>query len=316
MTCRYVADIGGTHVRFALFDGEKNQFYWKDKVRNFSTFEAALAHWRKTYNLPAPQEMVIAITGWEESPGLWHSQWGVKDPEYWVLNLNDLRQNLPKKTKIDIVNDLAAAAYALPHLDPDRDCAWIHRGAPMLDAPSCVLSIGTGVGISYGRWHGDGENRHWHVQENFGGHTVPSFPGDAQMQKICEALWRRLEGEDLIYERLLGGAGLPLICEVLRGRAPGDIKEACQDTEITEIYARFLGQLIHNIAVYAHAFGGIYLAGGFLDVLVQNGGWKPDLVRAAMIRGNVPVVRKAFENLPLARVVKPDLTLFGAARKL
>src|SRR5512140_1619061 len=138
-----VGDVGGTHARFALIDGE-------GRVRNLHVYEAAdygslneiVADFlKRTLGPRHPPRAVIACAG------------PVLDGEIeftnlaWQVSEGELLAQFDFEA-VRLINDFAAQALACPLLVGDslRPLGPVLRGGA--DGPMVILGAGTGFGVA------------------------------------------------------------------------------------------------------------------------------------------------------------------------
>ena len=56
-----MADLGGTNVRFAVFDGKQTSYYKSYRCQDFDTFFDVLSEYKKDVSLP--KNFVLAVPG-------------------------------------------------------------------------------------------------------------------------------------------------------------------------------------------------------------------------------------------------------------
>jgi glucokinase len=268
-TCRLLADIGGTNARFALQAPEgafadievlacRDYDHVKDALDAYLARAGARGH----------------ATG-----GIRHAALAIANPvegdvvsmtnHHWRFSIAGLKDACGLATLV-VVNDFAALAQALPHLD----AAGRERiGGPDTVAvdgrPLGLVGPGTGLGVSGLVPAGGGR---WTALAGEGGHASFAPVTRAEM-RLLDALSE--EHGHVSAERLLSGPGLEAIHRVLAGErlAAADITAraldgsfaACRAT--VDAFCAILGSVAGNVALTLGATGGMYIGGGIVPRL-------------------------------------------------
>jgi glucokinase len=163
-----------------------------------------------------------------------------------------------------VANDFGAIAEAIPYLPPETltPCGG---GAPVKGAPVAVLGPGTGLGTAIGAPGAGG----WLAMAGDGGHSdLP--PVDDEELEVWQRL-RRAHGR-VSAETVLCGPGLLRLYAAVSGDRVSDVAEIDAAAWRGEpaalrthaLFTRWLGRVAGNLALFAGARGGVYLAGGIL----------------------------------------------------
>lgn len=181
---------------------------------------------------------------------------------------------------VAIVNDFAAQALALPHLQA-AELVKIGGGEIAPERPKAVLGPGTGLGVAALIPSAGG----WQPLTTEAGHMTL-----AAMNAEEDAVIARLRGEydHVSAERVLSGHGLTLLYHALAdlpgeplpdnprasgGITPDGITAAAHDgsdplaARTIEFFCRFLGTVAADAALAYGATGGVYIAGGIVPRL-------------------------------------------------
>jgi glucokinase len=315
-----VADIGGTHARFALSDlpppgAEAHTVEVHSgrtfRVRDFDSIERAIQTYLEGADATQPPRAAVlavasAVTGDRVS----------FTNNAWDFSISALRRHFGLG-ELEVVNDFAALASAVPALGKDDVAAVGPLGLrpPAASGMRVVLGPGTGLGVGAVQTSG----RQSTVFETEGGHIALAVRDDAQidvlrrlMQRFgrvsCE---RVLSGDGLLnlYIAICDGAGVPPQCatqeEVSAAAAAGDVLAAAT----TRMFCRMFGAFAGDAALMYCAWDGVFLAGGLVPHLLDDEG-------AALFREGfedkgrfAPLLRET----PTLRITRPDAGNLGAA---
>jgi glucokinase len=253
-----LADVGGTHTRFALLaSGNRPEqvVSWDDN--DYASLEDAIAAYLG--KLPQPPEMAVLavagpITGREIA----------LTNRHWQFNLDVLAKRFGF-SHISAINDFEAQAWALGQLhEGDYRVIGDNAGAKSLRAVKIVLGPGTGLGVAaLVPLVGGG----WQPIPTEGGHV--SF---GAASKDEEAIFARLhENGPISAEMVVSGSGMPrlhaavnpgaasLTAETIVAHAlAGDAAAAAT----IKLFVRMFGRFAGDVALTFKALGGVYIAGG------------------------------------------------------
>lgn len=204
--------------------------------------------------------------------------------------------------RVEIVNDLHAAAAGLPELG-SGDFVVVHQGAES-SGSSVVVGIGTGLGVSIVSPRGE-------AVAGEGGHVgVPEGTVDPKLLKILKGRHGRVSAE-----RIVSGTGLASSIEALSGRttaARAVVERRHSDPDARVVIESFLatcGAMVGDL-VLAVTASRVWLTGG---VAAAN----PDLFRDPIFvehfsgKGRM---RDVVERASIAVVTSPNLVAKGALR--
>jgi glucokinase len=303
---RLVADIGGTHARFALCgpDGEPAAEEWLQVADYPGLVEAAEAYLagRKV------ADAVFAVATPVDS------DWIGLTNAPWAFSIRATQKALGL-ARFAVINDFAAQALAVPRLAPE-DRIQIGGGEPQAGAAIAVIGPGTGLGVSgVLSVHGI-----WYPIASEGGH-VSLAPHDERDAALLACLRRRFD--HVSNERVLSGPGLinlatalaELDGEMLSLTDPREVSRRAGSgecpfcTEALQRFSAFLGSASGDLALLFCALGGVYISGG----LCRNLGPLFDLERFRarfVAKGRfVDYLRR----VPIYLVTRRDPGLIGAA---
>jgi glucokinase len=269
-----LADVGGTHVRFALLTGGALGSIDHLEVRDYARFTDALsAFMARQAERETIRSAVFAVAGVVEEDRC------ALTNNPWVVDAAELRARFGL-TGIHIINDFEALAWALPHLSGD-DLRLIGGRAPVAEAPMVVLGPGTGLGVAAYVPRDPGG----FVLGSEGGHmTMPG--GSVREDAIIEKLRRRFG--HVSAERVLSGPGLENLYRAIASidsltvpeRTAAEITQAAVEGSCAtsrnalDVFCAMLGDVAGNFALGFGAQGGVFIAGGIVahirDYLPQS----------------------------------------------
>jgi glucokinase len=266
-----MADIGATTTRCALVD-DKGQEIAREIFENAdfpgvaAVLRAYLDH-RRASDQPTRAALAVAapITGDEVQ----------MINIGWHFTQTGLRRELNLK-RLQVVNDFAAIAWALPHLTA-ADIAQIGGGESVAGTTLAALGPGSGLGVSALVPTADA----WAVMTGEGGHV--SMPAaTSEEQDVIAALRERFDGH-CSAERVLSGPGLVnlyVTLSQLAGRGlptvtPRDVTNLAKQGEplarkTLAMFFAMLGAVASNLALTTGARGGVYIAGGIVPRLLEQ----------------------------------------------
>lgn len=264
-----VADIGGTHARFALThaDGQLSAPVIL-QTRDFPDFPQALAAFIDAHAAGAITAAAICGAG-PVSAGIIAM---TNCP--WIIDGREIADRCGI-ARVEIVNDFTAIAQALPHLGAN-DLEQIGGGTADETAPAGVIGAGTGLGVSGLIRHGDSAI----ALSGEGGHVGLS-PGSERELEIFRYLLA--ERGRISAETILSGPGIATLYKTL-GTVDGAVPKAdehgqplltaehitqraardrdARAIETLDLFSGLLGAVAGDLALTLGAAGGIYLAGG------------------------------------------------------
>ncbi len=308
-----VADIGGTHARFAFATLARGRppVLGRETVLRVADFPDLRAAWRAFLDgvgRSAPRAAALAVA----CPIHGEELKFTNNP--WRLQPAALAAELGVE-RLKIVNDFGAVGHAVAQLAPGD---FTHVAGPRLPPPRpgviSVVGPGTGLGVAMTIL---GKETH-HVVEAEGGHA--SFaPRDAFEDALAARL--RAKFGRVSVERVVSGPGLAEIRAALPGAAealaPADDKAlwgaaiSGADPLARAALHRFcacLGAFVGDVALI-HGANAVVLAGGLLPRIVgllpQTG-----FAEALSAKGRYAAL---MADLPVWLLRHPQPGLFGAA---
>ncbi len=269
---KLLADIGGTHARFAVEVAPGIvEAIAVLPCASYGTPEQAM---RDYLDSPAARdagadsiaEGALAIAGNVTGEQVQMTN------HHWRFRPAAIRKQFGWHA-LTLCNDFGALALSLPRLD-ETEKRQVGGGAPMENGAMAVLGPGTGFGVSGLVKTQEG----WTPLETEGGH-VNFAPANETECRILEFAWR--EHAHVSVERLLSGIGLDIVyralCEQagvkseaidvpeIIGRGLARQCQACSDT--IDAFCAMLGTAAANVALTLGASGGVYIGGGIVPRL-------------------------------------------------
>jgi glucokinase len=202
-----VADVGGTHARFALaeIDGGRVASLGEPvtlKTAEHGSFQLAWQEFGRRIGIDLPNELAIAFAGPVGGEVLKLTN----NP--WVIRPALIKERLGVDRYV-VVNDFGAVAYAVATL-PDGDFRHLCGPEGSLPKQGVVSIVGPGTGLGVAALLK--KTGHYEVIETEGGH-VDFAPLDSLEDKILTQLRRHFRRVSV--ERVVAGQGLPNLYEAL-----------------------------------------------------------------------------------------------------
>ena len=328
-----VADIGGTHGRFALFrlapasagSGAPLALSLTRRVvfrtREQRTTTELLSRLYKDgeeaallgTGAPSPAAAVLAI------PAPTKGKDPLAEPDRdeccpcpnisWPICWSEAAAVLGL-ANIHLVNDFVAQGYACGALPEALDPAPVFPGDAVPGAPIALMGAGTGFGqclIRPGKMPA--------VDPSEGGHSLFPFVGGEEY-RYADFLHEHTPGVPLIKDLVLSGQGLALLYTFHTGKkapvedVPGLLAEDEDGhARVLEWYARFYARACREYVLYTLPLGGIYITGG---MATRVPGLFSHPAFAAEFK-NSPAMRAILEKIPVFHVRNQAAGLWGAA---
>ncbi|MDP1700265.1 MAG: glucokinase [Aestuariivirga sp.] len=304
-----VADIGGTHARFALANLKtlEIQNFKKLKVSDYSSLEAATESYLATLSFrPLVAGFAVAGPVGGERISLTNSSWSFTREAMRAVTATDY---------IAFVNDYEALAYALPRLS-ENDYQRVGGDLSAGQATKAVVGPGTGLGVAGLTWSRAG----WCAIPGEGGHSSFAVADDEEFMIL-----QRMHTEfgHISAEMLISGPGLASAYQILtelQGKqavkctTPEIVERALSRNDpvavkVVELFASWLGRFAGDAALFYGARGGMYIGGGIapriLDVLTVG-----DFRKGFDSKGRMTEYMK---SIPIYVIVTDEAGLRGAA---
>jgi len=306
-----VADIGATNARFALIAPGGHDIV-APLIMPCADFpglaEAAQAYLRKTGPDAPPRLAAFDVAG----PIIGDVVELTNHP--WRIEIQAVRRALGLE-RLEIINDFAALARAVPLLGPS-DRVVIRAGAADASGPIAVLGPGTGLGVAAVVPNGAGG---WMPIASEGGHVTLAAT-DEHEDAILGQLRRRFG--HVSAERVLSGPGLVNLYEAVCALAgepakplnPEQVAERAQagearPKETLALFFAMLGNVAGNLALTVGARGGVAIAGGIVPRYLPLFG-ASDFERRFLDKGRL---RAYLELIPVHVVTHPLPAFIGLA---
>jgi len=332
-----VADIGGTHARFALLDkrGEPTQIQ-NLKTADFSNLAVAIQAYLTTVH-PEPAEG-SAINNLDKlGPKGLSAVISIAAPltgdrvqmtnAAWDFSILKTQQDLGLQN-LRVINDFEALAHAVPTLAAFELMAIGHNLPLDKVHAKAIIGPGTGLGMAGVMPVFDASQPSWHAIPCEGGHASVA-PTTGREAALLQAAWG-LGLKHVCWEDFLSGTGLPLlhhaVCLVdgfaYQTLTPAQIGEAAlvqADPAALATLTTFcdlLGSAAGDLALMTGARGGVYVKGGVLDRVLELA---PDFLRRSNFRQNF-CAKGAYsgymQNIPTWFITTQQLALRGCATLL
>jgi glucokinase len=304
-----LADIGGTYARFAVEKAGEITSVRKYKAADFASLEAALEKYVSEESLKSKGSLQIATAAYPDEKNIWR----FVNRNKWTIDAASL-----KKTgwHLDLIlNDFEAATWGLKGL---QEQTILKKGKPDPAFPRCLIGPGTGLGLGYLLPVKGGH----HVQRTHGGHMLAAGLNDQHWQIIQTV--QRLKAEETIpvFENFVSGPGLyniyAALCFIGSKKPQAQTLEellahldAAEIKNAIRLFHEFFGLAAQTAVVCGHAYGGLYLTGGVLDLLEERKLFDLELFEKFFVLQGVDSVHRALHDTPIVRVTHPCLALSG-----
>ena len=312
-TCDFLADLGGTNVRFALVPAGQSKLESVAKFANqdYQSFEEAALSYLAEAGKPALSRACIAVAAPIRGDEIQLTNYT------WHLSAKTLQRRLGLNQLL-FVNDYHALAMALPDIQPSEIIPIGDFNICHPDEPRLVVGPGTGLGVC-GLFR---TNEHDVPMSGEGGHMF--FPTRTKQElELIQIVFPESFGTSA--ESLLNGRGLqrlhtgmaklagrpvkPMLAEDITQQALAGQSECI---ETLNLYCKFLGRITGDYALAYGATGGVFLGGGILRNF-------PEFLQASSFRREFEdkgVMLDYLQDIPTFLITAPDKTLWGAYKWL
>lgn len=309
-----VADIGGTHARFAIAtidDGKvaglSNEI--KMKTSEHASFQIAWETYGRELGRELPQDGALAVAGPVGGEVIYFTN------SSWMIRHALIPEKLKLK-RFTLVNDFGAVGHAVAQMDADMfspicgpDEAFSENGI------ITVVGPGTGLGVAHiMRKHDD-----YHVTETEGGHIdfAPLDHVEDQMLAHLRKAHRRVS-----VERIVSGPGLVIIYQVLAGMEQREAR-SLSDMEAWDLalsgddslaaaafdhFCLCLGSVTGDLAL-AQGAKSVVMAGGLgrrIAERLPSSGFRERFIAKGRFQSKM-------EAIPVKQLLHEEPGLYGAA---
>ncbi|MCP3689833.1 MAG: glucokinase [Gammaproteobacteria bacterium] len=263
-----IADIGGTHARFALVDSPDGVPFQAKTLNccDYATLVDAVEFYLQGIDNPRPGYGSFSIATAVENDRL------AMTNHIWDFSIRQTRTSLGLKS-LKVFNDYTALALALPYLSA-ADYSQICGDQTPHGQVMAVLGPGTGLGVSAVTQVGN----HWAPLQGEGGH-VSYGPQNEREAAVIDLIRRSID--HVSAECLVSGSGLFLIYNsiaLLDGIKPESLepheistkamnKTCVAAEEALAMFCAVLGTVAGNLALTIGARGGVFVGGGIVPKL-------------------------------------------------
>lgn len=310
-----VADIGGTHARFAIAQMQGGALQQLTHQRTLptadhATLQIAWEDYARQIDRPLPKDGAIAAAARVDGDVMTFTN------SSWMLRPALVSEKLGLERFV-IVNDFGAVAYATATATSDQ---LAHICGPndsdmRKDGVVTILGPGTGLGVSHLLWR----NGQYFVTETEGGH-IDFSPRDAVEDRILAVL-RKAHGRGSA-ERMVAGPALKTIYKVLAeienstakmldDKALWQLALSGQDSLASAAFDRYclcLGGVAGDLAL-AHGAHMVVVAGGLgarIGDRFDQSGFRERFVSKGRFRS-------LMQSMTVKRLVAEEPGLKGAA---
>jgi glucokinase len=313
-----VADIGGTHARFAWAKApnESPGYAMTLKVAGFESLLLAAQHYLTQLGLTLggqyqkPRQAAFAVAAPLRGDLVTFTN------SSWAFSREELQRELNLERFL-VLNDFEALAFALPHLSLSQLRSWgVTSVRPAGNL--AVLGPGTGLGVAALVKTQAG----WQAMPGEGGHATLAPADDFESALLAQV---RKSFDHVSAERLLSGIGLPLLHTAilqLKGQASAVVTTESlvnaalagdsQASETLHHFCALLGGFAGNVALTFGAQGGLYIGGGIVPRL-------GDFFFASKFRERFEAKGRYsayLKDIPMAVITDSDAALLGAIHVL
>lgn len=272
-----IADIGGTHARFAQYDHQQAAptALATLATADFNDLESAIEHYVALHQVATADRVLLALPCPVERDPIVLTNAG------WRIQRQKTCERLALQ-QLEVVNDFYAQAVALPFLQA-ADLLALDAATPAAPPASgnrVVLGPGTGLGVAAMVE----ENGRTMPVTGEGGHVTLAAVNDYE-DDILRLARKRLG--HVSAEKLISGIGLSEL-EQCMALVEGDDSHRRRDTRaivqaarahepralatVTQMLA-FLATVAADLALNFGAFGGVYFSGGILPRVREVVDW-------------------------------------------
>ena len=327
---RLVADIGGTHARFAMLDAAG----LPKQIQNLKTADYAdLAMAMVTYvdGVDGAQPMSAVAAVISIAAPLSGDRVQMTNAA-WDFSILKTERDLGLHS-LRLINDFEALALAVPTLQSNELMAIGHALPQDALQTKAIIGPGTGLGMAGVMRIVQGHQTAWHAIPCEGGHASMA-PTTAREAALLQAVWHLEAGakgaRHICWEDFLSGTGLPLlhhaVCLVdgfaYQPLTPAQMSEAAfvhadaASLATLQTFCDMLGGAAGDLALMTGACGGVYLKGGVLDRVLEL---SPDFLQRSKFRERFlakGAYRAYMQSIPTWFITAQQVALRGCATLL
>ncbi len=336
MSTFLLADVGGTNVRFALYQKEEITASSTCKIRHFDSFESAVRSFLAQTN-SGVDGFIIGAAGIKKNNAIQLTNYR------WIIDAAALKTTFHLKEVI-LVNDFSLQGLGLIECKADD---YVPLGAESVlpqNGIRAVIGAGTGLGVCF--LVPEKENI-WRVFESEGGHTLIGSISQG-MSAVNQALAEKIGY--VSFERVISGPGLLSLYRLLKEKGQNWIDEnlneeiqkmetafafalqnqpTAAESNVTEpaditnlaqqgypqallcwwLFLKYLAAFCSDMAVTFKTTGGVYLVGNLLSEAFAR-----KLVERFPFREifeHKGVLSAYLKQIPVCLTVKKDIPLAG-----
>lgn len=304
---RLVADIGGTHCRFALADehGELSDIQ-RFRAADYASVEDAIETYLAGIKKPA-ETACLAVAGPTE-----HDAMAMTNLS-WRTTASQLNKRFGF-IRSAFINDFEAIALCVPALEA-ADLLHISHRQPDLTLPIAVLGPGTGLGVAQLIPCGE----QFVAIATEGGHTA--LQAATIIEQNIFDYWKA-KGLPLSRESFLSGPGLlrlySALCALSNSECLADSGGAVSDLaaegdsiarQALDIFLGLLGSAAGDQALACGSRGGVVLAGGILPKISAQ---LPSSSLRERFEAKAPM-QHYLKSIPVSLILHENPGLLGAA---
>lgn len=309
-----VADIGGTHARFAIaYISDKNGISLDHQItmesREHASLQTAWQAYTAQLEHPLPTLGAVAAAGPVGGDILRFTN------SSWIVHPGTVAEKLGL-SKLVLINDFAAVAHTAAKAEASQlrhVCGPDSAGIP--DGITTIVGPGTGLGVAQFLKTDAG----YHVIETEGGH-IDFSPLDEIEDRLLHHL--RKQHRRGSVERLVSGPGLQTIYQVL-AEIESDLPQTLDDKQLWALalsgedslasaaldrFCMCLGAVAGDLAL-AQGAKSVVMAGG-LGARIGNALGSSGFKERFVAKGRF---QSLMENIPVKHLLHPEPGLYGAA---
>lgn len=242
MSCRLVADIGGTNSRLGLVSPGNATVASVKSYRNddYSRFEEVLDAYIHEQSAPDIAELVIAVAG-----PVYAGRARLTNRD-WPFHSASLAQGLGG-CKVALLNDLAALGLASPHLDAASLApVYVPAEGDSVSDQKLVVGVGTGFNVSPVLMR---EGAVQHLSVEYGHVGLPQ-----ELSHYLHECFEVTAKDFPTVEHVFSGRGYATLSSLHKNRG--------LEGDFPSHYATLLAMLSRNLMLAYLPRGGLFFAGG------------------------------------------------------